>query len=123
MTYILPCDLIELVPCPAISPAGPVAPLRELPFRRDSWLPDEIAALRAAFAADAGLQAIAEQIGRTLNAVRTKIGELGLRRNSSQPWSELEDTYLAQTYGTAAASAIACELGRTPPRSTPAPVS
>ena len=97
MTYILPCDLVELVPCPAMSPAGPAAPLKELPFRKDSWLPDEITALRAAFAADADLQAIANQLARTLNAVRSKISELGLRRNSSQPWSELEDAYLAQT--------------------------
>ena len=113
MTF-LRSDLVELVPCPAPSSPDTAAPLRELPFRKDAWLPDEVDALRGAFAADIALPAIAEQLGRTLAAVSTKVGELGLRRNSSRPWSELEDSHLAQTYGATAVSEIASGLGRTP---------
>ncbi len=114
MTYVLPFDLVELVPGPAMGPVVPTSPLREIPFRRDAWLPEEIASLRAGFTADVDLQAIADELGRTLAAVRTKIGELGLRRNSSRPWSEMEDSFLAQNYGLIATSGIACDFGRAP---------
>jgi hypothetical protein len=114
MTHLLPFDLIELVPCPAMSPVTPGAPLREVAFRQDSWLAEDIDALRVGFAADEALQAIADRLNRTLAAVRTKIDDLGLRRNSTRPWSEMEDEYLAQHYGREATSAIAATLGRSP---------
>jgi len=108
-------NLVELVPCPALSPADPPAPgapLREVAFRRDSWLPEQLDVLCARFAADEDLQVIADVLDRTLVAVRTKVDDLGLRRNSARPWPELEDAYLAQHYGTKPTSTIASELGR-----------
>lgn len=113
MTDILPFDLVELVPCPASYAASPSgAPLRETAFRGDAWLPEDLDALRTAFNADHDLQVIADTLGRTLSAVRTKVCDLGLRRNSSRPWPELEDSYLTQHYGVEATSAIAAMLGR-----------
>ena len=114
MTCILPFDLVELVPCPASRPGVPAAPLREIAFRGDAWLPEDIHRLRALFAADEALQAIAVGLDRTLAAIRTKIGELGLRRNSLRAWSEMEDASLAERYGHEATSAIAATFGRSP---------
>jgi hypothetical protein len=113
MSYELPFDLIELVPCPALSPApSPGAPLRELAFREDSWLPDEIDRLHAMFAADESVDDIAASLDRGLHGVRSKIAELGLRRHSTRPWTEMDDTYLAQAYGQEATSTIAAAQGR-----------
>ena len=111
-------SIVELVPCPMLSvpdahPNAPGAPLREVAYRGDAWLPGELDRLRAGFAADEGLQGIADALGRTLSAVRTKVGELGLRRDSSRPWTALEDEHLARHYGTVATSAVASDLGRT----------
>jgi hypothetical protein len=113
MSYELPFDLIELVPCLALSPAtSPGAPLRELAFREDSWLPDEIDRLRAMFAADESVDDIAASLDRGLHGVRSKIAELGLRRHSTRPWTEMDDAYLAQAYGQEATSTIAAAQGR-----------
>jgi hypothetical protein len=113
MSYELPFDLIELVPCPALSTApSPGAPLRELAFRKDSWLPDEIDRLRAMFAADESVDDIAASLDRGLHGVRSKIAELGLRRHSTRPWTEMDDAYLAQAYGQEATSTIAAVQGR-----------
>ena len=112
MSHVLPFDLVELAPCPASYAAGPGAPLREAAFRGDAWLPEELDALRTAFDADEDLQMIADTLGRTLPAVRTRVADLGLRRNSSRPWPEMEDGYLTQHYGVEATSAIAAMLGR-----------
>ena len=114
MTYLLPCDIIELVPRPAAANLPPGAPLREMAFRDDSWLPEEIDALRSGFAADQDLQEIAFRLDRTLAAVRTRVDALGLRRNSSRPWTALEDELLSERYGSLAASAIAGLIGRSP---------
>ena len=106
-------DLVELAPCPRpVRP--PAAPLRELAYREDAWLPDEAATLRAMFGADEDLQAVADALGRTLASVRTKVSDLGLRRNSSRPWTEMEDSYLDRHYGVEATSAIAASFGRSP---------
>ena len=115
MSYDLPFDLIELVPCPATSIATPLGSLREVAFRDNAWLPEEIQALRTRFASDEGVQDIAASLDRRLAGVRSKIAELGLRRNSLRPWSDLEDEDLAHTYGAEAASAIAARLGRSTP--------
>ena len=108
-------SIVELVPCPMASipdaPAGP--PLREVAFRVNAWLPEELDRLRFGFAADEDLQELADDLGRTLGAVRTKLGELGLRRDSSRPWTALDDEHLARHYGTLATSTIASDLGRT----------
>ena len=106
----LPFDIVELAPCP-VPAAG--APLREIAGRRDAWTPDEVDALRAAFAADEDLAAIAADLGRPLHGLRTKVLDLGLRRNSSRPWGELEEDELRRRYGVDATAAIAADLGRT----------
>lgn len=111
----LPWNLVELVPCP-LAPAAGSTPgaLAEIAFHRDAWLPGDTARLRALFGADEALEAIAAALGRTLDAVRTRICELGIRRNSQRPWTEMEDDELARRYGTEATSTLAAELGRTP---------
>ena len=107
-------NIVELVPCPAAStPDAPGAPLREVAFRDGAWLPEELDRLRAGFAADEGLQGIADDLGRTLGAVRTKVGDLGLRRDSSRSWTTLDDEHLVRHYGALATSTIASDLGRT----------
>jgi hypothetical protein len=113
MSDELPFDLIELVPCPASSPAPSTgAPLRELAFREDAWLPAEIDRLHALFRADESVEDIAAGLHRGLHGVRGKIAELGLRRHSTRPWTGMDDACLAQSYGQEAASTIAAALGR-----------
>jgi hypothetical protein len=123
MSYELPFDLIELVPCPALSPAtSPGAPLRELAFREDSWLPDEIDRLRAMFAADESVDDIAASLDRGLHGVRSKIAELGLRRHSTRPWTETTATWRRPTARRRPARSPRYRADRSP-RSTPGPVS
>lgn len=112
MMQDLPFDLVELVPCPEPAQDGPGAALREVAFREDAWLPGDIDDLRQRFVADEDLQAVADALDRTLAAVRTKVRDLGLRRNSSRPWTELDDATLAEHYGREATSTIAATLGR-----------
>jgi len=112
MMHDLAFDLVELVPCPAPARDGPGLPLRELAYRGDAWLPEEIDRLRAWFGDDEDLSEVAVRLGRTLPAVQTKIAELGLRRNSSRPWSDPDDEYMTRHYGTEATSAVAAALGR-----------
>ena len=112
MMQDLPFDLVELVPCPEPARDVPGFALREVAFREDAWLPGDIDDLRQRFAADEDLQEIADTLDRTLAAVRTKVRDLGLRRNSSRPWTELDDATLAEHYGREATSTIAAALGR-----------
>ena len=107
MMHDLAFDLVELVPCPEPARDGPGAALREVAFREDAWLPGDIDGLRQRFAADEDLQEIADALDRTLAAVRTKVRDLGLRRNSSRPWPGMDDAYLAEHYGREATSTIA----------------
>jgi len=108
----LPFDLIELVPCPASAGNGPGLPLREVAYREDAWLPEDIDALRARFGDDEDLAEVALLLGRTSAAVQTKVIDLGLRRNSSRPWSGMDDEYMGRHYGAEATSAVAAALGR-----------
>ncbi len=85
----------------------------ELLSDRDSMVPEQIDVLCARFAADEDLQIIADVLDRTPAAIRTKVDDLGLRRNSARPWPEMEDADLAQHYGIKPTSTIASELGRT----------
>ncbi len=112
MMQDLPFDLVELVPCPEPARDGPGAALREVAFREDAWLPGDIDDLRQRFAADEDLQAVADALDRSLAAVRTKVHDLGLRRNSSRPWTGMDDATLAEHYGHEATSTIAATLGR-----------
>lgn len=104
----LGADLVELVPY--VPPV--LAPLREVQFRKNAWLPEESDRLRAMFAADEPIAAIADAIGRPFQGVRAQICALGLRRNSTRPWSELEDAELFRRYGTEPAARLALDLGR-----------
>lgn len=108
----LPFAIVELVALAPPALAARPRPIAEFAFRADAWLPDELARLHELFHADTAIDAISTDLGRTLHAVCTKIYELGLRRNSSRPWSEEEDRLLERDYGAEAASEIAAVLGR-----------
>lgn len=112
MTTLADCPIDELVRVPAPEPAIPVRPLREIPFRANAWLPDELDRLQQLFAGDTPLRDIARLLGRPLHGVRSRLHELGLRRNSSQPWTELDDAELSRRYGLDPTAAIAADLGR-----------
>lgn len=105
----LEVDVVELVACPRPAQLGR---LTEMPFRENGWTSAEIASLRELFAADAGVDSIAADLGRPLHGVRSKIHELGLRRNSARPWSDWDDAQLTRTYGTISAATIAANLSR-----------
>lgn len=105
----LDADLVELTPW-----VPPASPLREIDYRSTAWLPSEIDMLREMFLADRPIEEIAGAVGRTFQATRTRIWELGLRRNSSLPWSEIEDAELARRYRDEPAARIAGEFGRSP---------
>ena len=111
MTADLPFDVVELVPCPMMS-VREASRLREAAFRADAWLPEEIDRLRSMFQADADFATIEAATGHPVASVRSKVGELGLRRNSNRPWAELELEELARRYGREATSSIAADLGR-----------
>lgn len=108
----LAIDVVELAPCPEPTAA---APLREMAFRRDSWLPREDDHLRALFAQDASIAEISAALGRGAGGVSWRICELGLRRSTSRPWGEIEDSYLVEHYGSIATASIALHLGRSVP--------
>lgn len=104
--------VVELVSvaAPDHEAAGPA--LREMPFRADAWRPDEIDDLKSRFDDDIHLEEIAEHLDRPLHSVRTKIYELGLRRNSVRPWTAIDDADLSRRYGLEPTSTIARDLAR-----------
>jgi len=106
----LPFDIIELVRRPM--PVPDTAPLRETTFRADAWLPEDLDLFRALFHADESIEAIKTSTGRSIDAIRSKVAELGLRRNSRRPWTALEDEELVRRYGVDATSTIASDFGR-----------
>lgn len=108
----LDADIVELVPyIPSANDAQRV-PLREMAFRQDAWLPDEIDRLRRVFVDDSAIDDIATMLGRPRAGVATKIGDLGLRRNSVRPWSEWDDAELLARYASEPTARLAAELGR-----------
>lgn len=107
----LPFDVVELAPSPG-TPLEVFGRLRETRFSRRAWLPDEEERLRSLFAADTALEEIASCLNRGLSGVRDKVVMLGLRRNSSVAWSELELEFLTQHYGLVPSADIAQHLGR-----------
>ncbi|MET3665948.1 hypothetical protein [Caulobacter sp. 1776] len=109
ITFDLDADVVELA---AFVPEAPGAPLREIAFRPDAWLPEEIALVRRLFAEDVSIDDIAVAIGRGRAGVSTKLHDLGLRRNSTRPWNDLDDGELVRRYGIEPAAAIALDLGR-----------
>ena len=110
MTSDLDCDVVELVAC-APAEAG-TTPLREIRFRAGAWTPEEVDVLRSLFAGDAPIAAIADALDRPLEGVRDKIYTIGLRRNSTVPWNELQDEELVRRYRADATADIARDLGR-----------
>lgn len=110
VAFDLAADVVELAPY--VPPSVPAAPLREVAFRHNAWLADEIALLRSMFDEDRSIEEIAAALGRGRAGVSTKFYELGLRRNSSRPWTELDDAELIKRYGMESSSQIAQDLGR-----------
>lgn len=102
-------DVVELAPCPVL-PATPR--LRETAFRVDAWTSLEIDLLIEMFGKDASFDEIAIAIGRGRAGVADKAHQLGLRRNSARPWSDIEDAMLRERYSSVATSIIAQEHGR-----------
>lgn len=115
MTTLADCPIVELVRVPAPAPNPSVRPLREISFRANAWLPDELDRLQQLFAADTPLRDIAQLLDRPLHGVQSRLHELGLRRNSTQPWTGLDDAELARRYGLDPTAAIAADLGRSCP--------
>jgi hypothetical protein len=109
MSFDLDADIVELAPAPTAITA---APLREVAFRANSWLPDEDAMLRCMFYADASVADMAAAIGRPFQGVRARICAIGMRRNSTRPWVPEEDAELIARYGTESAAAISLSMGR-----------
>ena len=93
----LDATIVELEPCPR--PRIASAPLREIAFRANAWTPSEIERLVTLFRQDVSLEEIAEAIGRGRAGVADKVATLGLRRNSTRPWTDLEDDELRRRYG------------------------
>lgn len=108
-TFDLGADVVELAP---YVPPADTAPLREVAYRGDAWSADELETLRRMFFADADVSDIAASVGRTFHATRSRICELGLRRNSKRPYSELEEAEIVRRYGDEATAIIAQDLGR-----------
>ncbi|AOH87122.1 hypothetical protein AWL63_23390 (plasmid) [Sphingomonas panacis] len=107
----LDAEIIELVACQP--PAAPALNLREMAFRKDSWAPAEVDELRRLFDADQSLDQIAQALRRGRFGIADKIAGLGLRRNSTRPWSGLEDDDLTRQYGCLATAQLALLFGRT----------
>ena len=105
-------DVVELVQICASETPQPKGALREMPFRHDAWTPDEIENLKRLFSEDVHVDDIPDRVGHTIHAVRSKISDLGLRRNSVRAWTGFDDAELSRRYGTDATSDIARDLGR-----------
>ena len=111
-SFDLDADIVELTPFVPDQQTGTTAPLAELAFRADAWLPDEIQRLRAAFADDCTLEEIATMLGRSRASIATRIYDLGLRRNSRRSWIAWEDEELARCYTHEPTATLAARLGR-----------
>lgn len=106
----LDADIVELAPAPR--PVLPAAPLREMAYRADAWTPQESERLRALFLDDTAISDMAVALGRGRAAVSERIALLGLRRNSTRSWTELDDSELTRRYGSEPTADIASDLGR-----------
>lgn len=108
----LPGDIVELAPYVPTELPICQAPLREIAFQANAWLPAETDRLREAFLADHSLDDIARDLGRSRAGIATRIADLGLRRHSRRDWLEWEDGELVRRYGEEPASDLAALLGR-----------
>src|SRR3546814_6487897 len=110
MMFDLEADLVELTPAPVS--AASRTPLREMAYRADAGTPQESEKLRTLFHDDAAIADIGLALQRGRAAVAERIALLGLRRNSTRTWSELDDAELASRYGNEPTARIASDLGR-----------
>ncbi|HEX7783460.1 MAG TPA: hypothetical protein VF509_11700 [Sphingobium sp.] len=110
--FDLDADIVELVPFVPLPTALDTAPLAELAFRADAWLPDETKRLREAFAEDRSIDEIAAMLGRRRAGVATRIHDLGLRRNSRRSWTGWDDRELTRCYAQEPSATLAARLGR-----------
>ena len=106
----LDADVVELAPAP--DPVPQSLPLREMAYRADAWTPAESERLRALFLADVSIGDMALTLGRGRGAISERIALLGLRRNSTRSWTELDDAELSRRYGTEPTATIASDLAR-----------
>lgn len=106
----LDADVVELAPAPR--PFLESQPLREMAYRADAWTPAESGRLRALFLEDIAISDIALALARGRAAVAERIALLGLRRNSTRTWTELDDAELTRRYGAEPTATIASDLGR-----------
>lgn len=111
-SFDLDAEIVELTPFVPDQQTGTTAPLAELAFRANAWLPDETLRLRAAFADDCTLEEIATVLGRSRASIATRIYDLGLRRNSRRSWIAWEDEELARCYTHEPTATLAARLGR-----------
>ena len=111
-SFDLDADIVELTPFVPEAEIVAAAPLSELAFRADAWLPDETSRLRAAFAEDRTIDEIAAMLGRPRAGVATRIHDLGLRRNSRRSWSDWDDEEMARCYAHVPTATLAARLGR-----------
>lgn len=112
ISFDLDADIVELTPFVPEAETVPTAPLAELPFRADAWLPDETNRLCAAFSEDRTIDEIAAMLGRSRAAVATRIHDLGLRRHSLRPWTDWDDEEMARCYAYEPTATLAARLGR-----------
>ena len=107
-------SIVELIPVSAAVLPDAERQVREHSFRlyRNAWGEEEDQSLETMFFDDVSMQDIAKALGRTPNAVATRIYDKGWRRNSKVPWNDQEDKTLKARYGNEPTSDIAQELGR-----------
>ncbi|CCW17313.1 hypothetical protein EBBID32_16520 [Sphingobium indicum BiD32] len=106
----LDADIVELAPAPIA--AVPATPLREMAYRVDAWTPQESERLRSLFLDDVAIADIGQELRRSRAAVAERIALLGLRRNSTRTWTELDDAELTRRYAGEPTARIASDLGR-----------
>lgn len=91
-------DIITLGTATEKVPSKDDSAVKEIVYRRDSYLPEEIALMRTMFDAGVATGEIARALARGTAGVATKMADLGWTRNTSRPWTGLEDEALVQHY-------------------------
>jgi hypothetical protein len=77
-----------------------------------SWSVDEIKLLKKLYPIE-GAQSIADKLGRSLKAVKSKAASIGLKKEGARPWSNQEIALLKKLYLKNSPRDIANKLGRT----------
>jgi len=82
-------------------------------YKQGPFSDDEVRLIRRPFPRTETLE-IAARLNRSNNAVKAKLRELGLRRQSENIWSSREMALLKKLYPTTSTSAIANRLDKSP---------